>query len=134
MHSRRVVITGMGAITPLGQSPQDLYANQLEGKRGPGPISRFHAHSYPTNFASQVKGFDLGKHVPNPSRFHDCGLKTKFALAAARQALADAGLLDNTKVDRTAIGVYLGSGEGSHDFPNLTLSLALACPADGYKV
>ena len=48
--------------------------------------------------------------------------------------MADANLLDNAKVDRTTLGVYLGSGEGSHDFPNLTVSLALACPADGFKV
>jgi 3-oxoacyl-[acyl-carrier-protein] synthase II len=134
MHARRVVITGMGAITPLGHSPKELYANQLEGKSGAGPIFRFDAHTFPTQFASQVKDFDLADHVRDPDRFRHCGLNTKFALAAAKQALADSGLLDNTKVDRTALGVYLGSGEGSHDFPNLTLSMALACPADGYKV
>jgi 3-oxoacyl-[acyl-carrier-protein] synthase II len=133
-HSRRVVITGMGAITPLGHTPKELYANQLEGKSGAGPIFRFDAHTFPTKFASQVKDFDLADHVRDPKRFKDCGLNTKFALAAAKQALADAGLLDNPKVDRTALGVYLGSGEGSHDFPNLTMSMALACPADGYRV
>jgi 3-oxoacyl-[acyl-carrier-protein] synthase II len=133
-HSRRVVITGMGAFTPLGHTPSDLYANQLEGKSGAGPIFRFDGHTFPTQFASQVKDFDLGRHVRDAQRFKDAGLNTKFALAAARQALADAGLLDNPKVDRTTIGTYLGSGEGSHDFPNLTLSLAKACPADGYKV
>ncbi|MBO0697951.1 MAG: beta-ketoacyl-[acyl-carrier-protein] synthase family protein, partial [Zavarzinella sp.] len=134
MHARRVVITGMGAITPLGHTPKDLYANQLEGKSGAGPIFRFDARTFPTKFASQVKDFDLAKHIRDPERFKDCGLNTKFALAAAKQALADSGLLDNPKVDRTALGVYLGSGEGSHDFPNLTMSMALACPADGYKV
>jgi 3-oxoacyl-[acyl-carrier-protein] synthase II len=133
-HARRVVITGMGAITPLGHSPKELYANQLEGRSGAGPIFRFDAHTFPTKFASQVKDFDLGNHVRDPNRFRHCGLNTQFALAAAKQALIDSGLLDNTKADRTALGVYLGSGEGSHDFPNLTLSMALACPADGYKV
>jgi 3-oxoacyl-[acyl-carrier-protein] synthase II len=133
-HSRRVVITGMGAITPLGHTPQELYANQLEGKSGAGPIFRFDGHTFPTKFASQVKDFDLARHVRESQRFKEAGLNTKFALAAARQALADAGLLDNTKVDRTTIGTYLGSGEGSHDFPNFTSSMAKACPADGYKV
>jgi len=133
-HSRRVVITGMGAVTPLGHTPQELYDNQLEGKSGAGPIFRFDGHTFPTTFASQVKDFDLADHVRDAQRFKDSGLNTKFALAAARQALADAGLLDNPKVDRTTIGTYLGSGEGSHDFPNLTFSLAKACPADGYKV
>jgi 3-oxoacyl-[acyl-carrier-protein] synthase II len=134
MHSRRVVITGMGAITPLGLSVKELYANQLEGKSGAGPIFRFDGRTFPTNFASQVKDFDLAKHIRDAGRFKDSGLNTKFALAAAKYALADANLLDSSKVDRTTIGVYLGSGEGSHDFPNLTLSMALACPADGYKV
>jgi 3-oxoacyl-[acyl-carrier-protein] synthase II len=134
MHSRRVVITGMGAITPLGHSVKELYANQLEGKSGAGPIFRFDGRTFPTNFASQVKDFDLAKHIREPGRFKESGLNTKFALAAAKQALADANLLDSSKVDRTTIGVYLGSGEGSHDFPNLTLSLALSCPADGFKV
>jgi 3-oxoacyl-[acyl-carrier-protein] synthase II len=134
IHARRVVITGMGAITPLGQTPDELYRNQCEGKSGAGPNIRFDARTFPTKFASQVKDFDLAKHVKDAQRFKDCGLNTKFALAAAKQALADADLLDNSKVDRSAIGVYLGSGEGSHDFPALTLSMAVACPTDGYKV
>jgi len=134
MHSRRVVITGMGAITPLGHTVHELYHNQLEGKSGAGPIFRFDARTFPTKFGSQVKDFDLAKHIRDPQRYKEAGLNTKFALSAAKQALGDAGLLDNNKVDRTAMGVYLGSGEGSHDFPNLTLSIALACPADGYKV
>jgi 3-oxoacyl-[acyl-carrier-protein] synthase II len=134
MHSRRVVITGMGAITPLGHSVKELYANQLEGRSGAGPIFRFDGRTFPTNFASQVKDFDLARQVRDPGRFKESGLNTKFAIAAAKQALADASLLDNSKVDRTTIGVYLGSGEGSHDFPNLTLSLALSCPVDGFKV
>jgi 3-oxoacyl-[acyl-carrier-protein] synthase II len=133
-HSRRVVITGMGAITPLGHNVRELYANQLEGHSGVGPTFRFDAHTFPTKFSSQVKDFDLGKHVRDPQRFKDSGLNTKFALAAAKHALEDAGLLDNNKIDRTTLGVYLGSGEGSHDFPNLTLSMAHACPADGFKV
>jgi len=133
MHSRRVVITGMGAITPLGHTVHELYHNQLEGKSGAGPIFRFDARTFPTKFGSQVKDFDLAKHVRDPQRYKDAGLNTKFALAAAKQALGEAGLLDNNKVDRTTMGVYLGSGEGSHDFPNLTLSIALACP-EGYKV
>ena len=133
-HSRRVVITGMGAITPLGLTPRDLYVHQTEGRSGAGPIFRFDARTFPTKFASQVKDFDLGKYVPKPERFEECGLNAKFALAAARQALDDAGLRENTRVDRTTLGVYLGSGEGTHDFPNLTMSMGAACPANGYKV
>lgn len=133
-HQRRVVITGMGAITPLGHTPKDLYQNQLEGKSGAGPIFRFDARTFPTKFASQVKDFDLKKYRNDPERFDKCGLNTKFALAAAQDALADAGLLNNPNVDRTMIGVYLGSGEGSHAYPVLTLSMAMATPQDSYKV
>ncbi len=124
----------MGAITPLGLTPESLYRNQLEGKSGAGPIFRFDARTFPTKFASQVKDFDLGKYVRDANAFKDCGLNTKFALAAAREALADANLLDNNQLDRTTLGVYLGSGEGSHDFANLTLSMAYATPQTGYRV
>jgi 3-oxoacyl-[acyl-carrier-protein] synthase II len=132
-HARRVVITGMGAVTPLGHTPDSLYRSQLEGKSGVGPTFRFDARTFPTTFSSQVKDFALANFVREAERFDECGLNTKFALAAAKEALADAGLLDNSKVDRTELGVYLGSGEGSHDFKNLTLSMALATPAGSYK-
>ncbi|MCX7665860.1 MAG: beta-ketoacyl-ACP synthase II [Gemmataceae bacterium] len=131
---RRIVITGMGAITPLGNSPKELYSNQLEGKSGAGPIFRFDAKTFPTTFASQVKGFDLAQHIQGSEAFTQCGLNTKFALAAARYALEDAGLLQNSKVNRERIGVYLGSGEGSHDFPNLSAALAAGTPESGFKV
>ena len=129
---RRVVITGMGSITPLGHTPQAVYANLLEGKSGVGPTFRFDASTFPTKFSSQVKDFDLGKFVPEPQRWKASGLNTRFALAAAREALADADLLE--RGDRTTMGVYLGSGEGSHDFSNLASSIALATPDGAFKV
>ena len=76
----RVVITGMGAVTPLGLTPRDLYVNQTEGRSGAGPTFRFDARTFPTKFSSQVKDFDLGKYVPKPERFEECGLNAKFAL------------------------------------------------------
>ena len=56
---RRVVITGMGAITPLGHSVAELYQSQLEGRSGVGPINLFNARRFPTQFAAQVKDFDV---------------------------------------------------------------------------
>jgi 3-oxoacyl-[acyl-carrier-protein] synthase II len=126
MHERRVVITGMGAMTPLGHNVADLYASQVEGRSGVGPIISFDASRFPTTFAAQVQGFDLGKFVKNPERYADCGVNTQFALAAAKQALADAELLDDRQGDRTRIGVYLGSGEGIQDFPGLIEAIARA--------
>jgi len=115
--NRRVVITGMGAITPLGNSVRELYANQLEGKSGMGPITHFNASRFPTKFAAQVRDYDLGKYVPDPERWKHSGFNTHFAFGAAHQALEDAGLLHDTKVDRTRFGVYVAAGEGSQDFP-----------------
>jgi 3-oxoacyl-[acyl-carrier-protein] synthase II len=121
---KRVVITGMGAITPLGHTVKDLYENQLEGKSGMDWITHFDARTFPTKFAAEVKNFDLGKFVKNPERWANSGINGRFGAAASQQALADAGLLQDAKVDRTRFGVYLGSGEGIQDFHNLITIIA----------
>src|SRR5262245_32504220 len=117
---RRVVITGMGVITPLGDTVGELFAACAAGKSGVGPITRFDARTFPTTFAAEVKGFDLGRYVRGPERWKDAGEASQFAAAAARLALEDAGLLDLAGVDPTRFGVYLGTGEGTQDFPVLT--------------
>src|SRR5689334_3208283 len=98
---RRVVVTGMGAITPLGHCVKDLYEGQLEGRSGIGPITLFNANRFPTKIAAQVKDFDLSKYLKDPGRWVDSGANSRFAAAAAQEALTDAGLLDNPRVDRT---------------------------------
>ena len=127
---RRIVITGMGAVTPLGHNVQDLYRAQLEGKSGIGPITLFNASRFPTKFAAQVKDFDLARHIKDPSRWQDSGANSRFAAAAAQEALTDAGLLDDTRTDRTRFGVYLGSGEGIQDFHNLISLVSESCQKD----
>ncbi len=121
---RRIVITGMGAVTPLGNSVKELYENQLAGKSGVDFIKSFDASTFPTKFAAELKDFDLGRHVKDPSRWKYAGPNACFAAAAAGQALEDAGLLNDTKVDRTRFGVYLGSGEGVQDFPHMVTNIA----------
>ncbi|MBM3981335.1 MAG: beta-ketoacyl-ACP synthase II [Planctomycetes bacterium] len=123
---RRVVITGMGAITPLGHSVPALFASQLAGRTAVGPITHFDARSFPTTFASEVRAFDLGAFVPDPRRFDAHGVNTRFALAAAQQALTEAGLLDPNTGDRARMGVYLGSGEGKENFEVMTTATAAA--------
>jgi 3-oxoacyl-[acyl-carrier-protein] synthase II len=130
MRRRRVVITGMGAITPLGHSVQATFEAQLAGTSGMGPIRRFQAETFPTRFAAEVKDFELGRHVAGAERWVNSGVNSQFAAAAAQQALADAGVLEEGKVDRTRFGVYLGSGEGIQDFPNLVSLIALAYRRD----
>jgi 3-oxoacyl-[acyl-carrier-protein] synthase II len=125
---RRVVITGMGVLTPLGHSVGELFASQIEGRSAVGSITHFDARTFPTTFASEVKGFDLAKFIPDADRYRNCGVNTHFALAAGKSALAEAGLLE-IKGDRSRMGVYLGSGEGKEDFEALTTSTATATAA-----
>src|SRR5260370_36536356 len=127
---RRVVITGMGAITPLGNSVEELYQSQPEGRSGWGPITLFDPRRFPTQFAAQVKNFELGQYVKDPERWQNSGANSRFAAAAAQQALADAGLLDDAGVDRTRFGVYLGSGEGIQDFQHLISLIAQSYQRD----
>jgi 3-oxoacyl-[acyl-carrier-protein] synthase II len=109
----------MGVITPVGHTVDELFKSQVEGKSGVGPITHFNARHFPTRFAAQVKNLDLGRYVKDPERWSNCGANSRFALAAAQQALSDAGLIDDHKVDRTRCGVYLGCGEGIQDFDHL---------------
>jgi 3-oxoacyl-[acyl-carrier-protein] synthase II len=131
---RRVVITGMGAITPLGHNVEELFRAQLEGRSGVGPITAFDARRFPTRFAAQVKGFDLGRFVRDSGRWDNSGVNSQFAAAAAQQALTDAGVLDDPKVDRGRAGVYLGSGEGIQDFHHLVSLVAQTSEPKGGKV
>lgn len=124
MHQRRVVITGMGAVTPLGHSVDALYRAACEGRSGVKPMRNFDASRFPTGFAAEVRDFELRQFLPNGEKWDHCGVNTRFALAAAKQALEDANLLAPSGVDRTRCGVYLGSGEGIHDFPNLIMAIA----------
>src|SRR5579875_2281424 len=116
---RRVVITGMGAITPLGHNVRETIEAQLQGKNGVGPISSFNARRFPTKFAAQVKNFDLPRFIRDCSRWAHSGVNSQFAAVAAQEALQHAGLLNDNRVDRNRFGVYLGSGEGIQDFHNL---------------
>src|SRR5262249_24560725 len=116
---RRVVITGMGAITPLGHNVEELIRSQLEGRSGVGLVVSFNASRFPTKFASQVKKFQLEKFVKGAERWRASGVNSQFAAAAAQEALADADLLTNSHFARDRAGIYMGSGEGIQDFHNL---------------
>jgi len=131
---KRVVITGMGAVTPLGHSVKEVYENQLAGKSGVDYIRNFDATTFPTKFAAELKNFDLGRFVKDASRWKYAGPNARFAAAAAAQALTDAGLLENTKVDRTRIGVYLGSGEGIQEFVGMSELLGASYQTDNRSI
>lgn len=112
---RRVVVTGIGCVTPLGNDVGSTWDSLKQGKSGIDFITHFDASGFPTKFASEVKNYQLGDYIENPERFQHAGRNIRFAIGAAVQAMKDSGLNDE-KFDPTRFGVYLGAGEGQQDF------------------
>ncbi|MCO5279659.1 MAG: beta-ketoacyl-ACP synthase II [Chitinophagales bacterium] len=110
MHLRRVVITGIGAITPIGNTASEFWSGLLNGKSGAAPITRFDTTKFKTRFACEVKNFDPlnffeKKDVKRFDRY------AQFAMVAASEAIADAGITDE-KLNKDRIGVIWASGIG----------------------
>lgn len=133
MSRRRVVITGMGVITPLSDSVQGLYQSQIEGRSGISRIELFDCTNFPTQIAAEVKNFDLSRYISGSERYRSAGANTQFALAAARPALEQAELFPNCRVAPERIGVYLGAGEGKQDFYRVIPAIA-ASVRNGYEI
>jgi 3-oxoacyl-[acyl-carrier-protein] synthase II len=115
----RVVITGMGWITPMGHSLEAVWPRLLKGESGISRTTIFDASTFPTSISAEVKDFRLAEHVESVELHSGAGRNTQFALAAAKQAWEAAGL-DRDKLDLDRVGIYLGSGEGSLDFDAFT--------------
>ena len=113
MEKRRVVITGMGAITPLGNSVEEFWAGIKEGKSGIAPITHFDATKNKVHYAAEVKNFNAGDYM-DPKMARNMARFSQYAVAAASQALDDSGLKNNAEVlDET--GVILGVGIGGFE-------------------
>jgi 3-oxoacyl-[acyl-carrier-protein] synthase II len=114
---RRVVVTGMGMITPVGLDLESSWNALREGQGGVGPISLFDAASFPTRIAAKIKGFGLEREFGADAVFWEGhNRNTQIALAAAKQAMDHSGFLDYHERDPGRFGVYLASGEGQEDF------------------
>jgi 3-oxoacyl-[acyl-carrier-protein] synthase II len=110
MDKRRVVITGVGAVTPVGNTADEFWAALVAGRSGIGPITRFDTTGYATRIAGELKGFDPLKYIDKKDdRKFDLFLK--YAVACAVMAVEDAGLKTG-RVDATRFGVLVGSGIG----------------------
>lgn len=120
MAQRRVAVTGLGIVCPVGNSVEDAWRNLVAGKSGIGPITRFDAATYACRIAGEVKGFDVAAYLPSKDARH-MDTFIHYGLAAGIQAWKDCGL-QVTEQNAERIGVNIGSGigglpriEGTHD-------------------
>lgn len=110
MELKRVVVTGLGALTPVGNTVPEFWENILKGVSGAGPITHFDASKFKTQFACEVKNFNVSDYIDRKEA-RKMDLYTQYAVAAAKEAIADAGF-DVEKIDLNRIGVILGVGIG----------------------
>lgn len=116
MELKRVVVTGLGAITPLGNDVETTWINAVAGKSGAGPITHFDASKFKTQFACEVKGYDANAHFDR-KKLRQLDLYAQYALVAARQAVADSGIEEAANLDRNRVGVIVAAGIGGlHTF------------------
>jgi len=107
---RRVVVTGIGAVTPLGNSAEETWANILQGKSGVGPLTRVNSDDYPVKVAAEIKDFSIGEYVDRKEA-RKMDRFTHYAIAASKMALQDAEL-EITADIANRVGVWIGSGIG----------------------
>ena len=112
---RRVVVTGMGCVTPVGNNVDQMWESLRRCGNGVGPITHFPADEFPTRFAAEVKDYSVNDYIDDPDRFTHSSPNILFAIGAASQAMADSGL-GESDFEPPRFGVYLGAGEGGQDF------------------
>ena len=110
MELKRVVVTGLGAVTPVGNTPEEMWKNLLNGVSGAAPITLFDASKFKTQFACEVKNFDITEYVDRKEA-RKMDRYTQFAVVAAMQAVKDCGM-DLEAEDKDRIGVVFGVGIG----------------------
>ncbi|GAB4333071.1 MAG: beta-ketoacyl-ACP synthase II [Flammeovirgaceae bacterium] len=110
MKPRRVVVTGLGALTPLGNTVKEYWDNLEKGVSGAAPITKFDASKFKTRFACEVKGFDVGKFIDRKDAKR-MDLFCQYAVVSADDAIKDAGL-NSDKVNKERVGVIWASGIG----------------------
>ena len=115
MELKRVVVTGLGALTPIGNDVETCWANAVEGVSGAGEITHFNAEKFKTHFACEVKDFNPADHFDR-KQARTLDLYAMYALVAADQAIADSGI-DAEDIDKNRVGVVFAAGIGGlHTF------------------
>ena len=110
MNLKRVVVTGLGALTPIGNDVAAMWQSMLIGVSGAGPITRFDTEKFRCKIACEVKGFDPTEHF-NRKELNKLDLFTQYGLVAADEAIRDSGV-ELCNVDKSRVGVIWGSGNG----------------------
>lgn len=117
MELKRVVVTGLGALTPLGNDVTSTWEASKAGKSGAGPITHFDASKFKTQFACEVKNFNASEYISDRRKLRQLDLYAQYALVAARQAVEDSGLETMENLDRNRVGVIVAAGIGGlHTF------------------
>lgn len=109
---KRVVVTGLGALTPIGNSVDEFWKNAVEGKSGAGLITKFNTENFKTKFACEVKDFDPKKYLER-NEIKRSDLFTQYALHVATEAMHDSGI-DLETMSPFDAGVVWGSGQGGN--------------------
>ncbi len=118
MSGPRIVVTGMGWVTPLGHSLEAVWPRLVRGESGMNRTSRFDARTFPTTFCAEVKDYSIAPFVRDAAVHATAGLNSQFALGAAAQAWKQARLHESPASDLRRVGMYLGAGEGALDSEN----------------
>jgi len=129
-NRRRVVVTGVGVINPLGNDIETVWSAIKEGKSGVGYTTIFDASKFPTRISAEIKDWDISSVVDDPKLWELRGRHTKFAAGAAIQAFQASGVGDSI-TDPRRFGVYMGSGEGNQDFLSFASMMASSIKDDG---
>ena len=117
MELKRVVVTGLGAITPLGNDVASTWDAALAGKSGAAPITHFDASLFKTQFACEVKNFNPSDYIADRKKIRTLDLYAQYALAAAKEAVADSHIEEAENLDRNRVGVIVAAGIGGlHTF------------------
>ena len=117
---RRVVVTGVGCINPMGNGVDVMWRGLKEGQSGVGKLTVFDASKFPTRIAAEIKNWDITDIGEDAMAWKDRARHTRFAAGAASEAIQASGCLNDGSLDPSRFGIYLGSGEGNQDFLSFT--------------
>ena len=128
---RRVVVTGIGMINPLGNDVETVWQQLKSGKSGVGYTTIFDASRFPTKISAEIKDWDISEQGEDSAKWENRGRHTRFAAGAAIQAVNVSGVMDSID-DPRRFGVYLGSGEGNQDFSSFAAMMAAGLDEEGH--